>query len=331
MSLARRSSVRCTGGDEYRYHPFMNKIFPTAARSASFAHAVLEDAFSYYGMCDASAAAALGPDLFVVANDERNQLQVYRRGVARHVAEVDLSPFLGTKKDKESDLEGAASVGERIYWISSHGRDKKGKFTESRHRFFATQLRNGELVPVGRPYAGLLNDMLAAPQLQRYPLAQASGLMPEADGAFNIEGLTATPLGALLIGLRNPVARGMALLIPLLNPAAVIDGETATLGEAIELDLGGLAIRSIDLVVDTYVIVAGPPADRGRFALFQWSGKAQERPVEVAQNDFGGLRPEGMFAIPNTRKLQILSDDGGKQAKDMLPGHQSFRSVTITL
>ncbi len=290
-----------------------------------------DDAFVYYGMCDASAAAALGPDLFVVANDERNQLHVYRRGVPRHVAEVDLSAFLGTKQDKESDLEGAATIGERIYWISSHGRNKKGKLDERRHRFFATELKDGELVPVGRPYANLLNDMIAAPQLQRYPLAQASGLTPEANGAFNIEGLAATPQGGVLIGLRNPAPRGLALVVELRNPAEVVNGASAVFGEGIELDLGGLAVRSIELLEDAYVIVAGPPADQGRFALYRWSGKAHEAPVEVAHENFGVLRPEAIFAIPGTGKLQILSDDGGEHVKQMAQHEQSFRSVTVSL
>ena len=282
-------------------------------------------------MCDASAAAALGPDLFVVANDERNVLKVYRRGVARHVAEVDLAGFLGTKADKESDLEGAATIGDRIYWISSHGRNKKGKRIESRHRFFATELSNGELVPMGAPYTGLLEDMIAAPQLQGYPLESASGLTPEADGAFNIEGLAATAQGGVLIGLRNPAPRGMALVIALLNPAEVIDGARALLGDAIELDLGGLAIRSMELVNDAYIIVAGAPADQGHFSLFQWSGIAQDKVVAIAHDHFGELRPEALFAIPGTGKLQILSDDGGDHVKGMPESEQSFQSVTVTL
>ncbi len=291
----------------------------------------LNDAFTYSGMCDASAAAALGPDLFVVANDERNQLKVYRRGVARQVDEVDLSGFLGTKVDKESDLEGAATIGERIYWISSHGRNKKGKHVEIRHRFFATELRDGKLVPVGSPYTGLLADMIAAPHLQQYPFAQASSLMPEADGAFNIEGLAATPQGGVLIGLRNPAPRGLALVIPMLNPAQVVDGARAVFGDGIELDLGGLAIRSMELVEDAYIIVAGPPADHGRFALFRWSGAANEAPVEIPHDDFGALRPEAIFAIPGTRMLQILSDDGGEHVKQMAQHEQCFKSVTVRL
>ena len=54
-------------------------------------------------MCDVSAAAAIGPDLFVVANDERNQLKVYRRNDGVEEEEIDLSEFLDTKVDKESD------------------------------------------------------------------------------------------------------------------------------------------------------------------------------------------------------------------------------------
>ncbi len=212
----------------------MTKIPPTATLLATSLPATLDDAFVYRGMCDASAAAAIGPDLFVVANDERNQLKVYRRGAPAEVDEIDLSDFLSTKVDKESDLEGAATIGERIYWISSHGRNKKGKFQERRHRFFATELRDGSLVPVGKPYTKLLDDMIAAPQLRQYGLAAASEKMPEETGAFNIEGLAATPDGGLLIGLRNPAP----LVIPLLNPAQVIQGAAAQLGEAVKLDLG---------------------------------------------------------------------------------------------
>ena len=277
-------------------------------------------------MCDASAAAAIGPDLFVVANDERNQLKVYRRNHSVEEEEIDLSEFLDTKVDKESDLEGAATIGERIYWISSHGRNKKGKFQEGRHRFFATELRNGKLIPVGKPYTRLLDDMIAASQLQQYGLAEASARMPEEVGAFNIEGLSATPHGGVLIGLRNPAP----LVIELLNPAQVIEGEPAQLGQVVKLDLGGLAIRSMELVGEAYMIIAGPHADHGDFALYRWSGQAQDRPVRLAHQDFDKVRPEALFAIPGTRQLQILSDDGGAHVKELAQAEQTFQSVTVT-
>lgn len=305
----------------------------TATLLADALHARLEDHFTYRGMCDASAAAALGEDLFVVANDERNQLKIYRRGVADPVEVLDLSDFLGTKKNKESDLEGAATIGERIYWISSHGRNRKGEVQERRCRFFATERGKGKarLDPVGKAYSGLLDDMIAADELKKYPIAQASGLMPEADGAFNIEGLAATPAGTLLIGLRNPAPQGKALVLHLLNPEKVVEGERAEFGQAFELDLGGLAIRSMELVGLAYMIVAGPPADHGEFALYRWSGTQGDAPQQLVHEDFEGVRPEALFAIPGTRKVQILSDDGGAHVKEMAEEEQTFRSITVVL
>src|SRR5687767_5863356 len=108
----------------------------------------------FTGACDASAAVALNHDLFVVANDEDNILRVYSRSrPGPPVSRVDFTGFLRPeKKTEESDLEAAAQVGERIYWISSHGRNAKGKERETRHRFFATtaEVTNGaaKLQPV---------------------------------------------------------------------------------------------------------------------------------------------------------------------------------------
>ena len=296
--------------------------------------ATFDDAFVYRGMCDASAAAALGEDLFVVANDENNRLLVYRRGQAVAVAQVDLSAFLDTARDEESDLEGAATIGQRIYWISSHGRNKNGKVRKSRYRFFATEAsgKDARVQPVGIAYAGLLDDMIATGHLDKYALKNASSQTPEAQGALNIEGLAATLFGGLLIGMRNPAPEGMALIVPLLNPAEVVDGKAAPrFGDAIELDLGGLAIRSIELVGLAYFIVAGPPGDKGKFALYQWSGDAQDAPLRLQHAAFDTLRPEALFAIPGTRKIALLSDDGGPHVKELDETEQTFRSVTLTL
>lgn len=303
----------------------------SATLLADALHASVEAPFTYRGMCDASAAAPLGPDRFVVANDERNQLKIYQRGRPDPVDVVDLSEFLGTRAHKESDLEGAATVGERIYWISSHGRNKKGEVQERRHRFFATDIVGGTVKPVGRPYANLLADMIACEHLQQYDLDAAASMTPEADGAFNIEGLAATPEGTLLIGLRNPAPRGKALVIPLLNPGDVVQGERASYGPAIELDLGGLAVRSLELVNGIYLIVAGPPADHGSFALYIWSGQPGEQAVLLLMEELSGVRPEALFAIPGASCVQILSDDGGKHAKSLSETAQEFRSVTVTL
>jgi hypothetical protein len=304
-----------------------------AERVAHLPHSHIEETFTYRGMCDASAAAALDAHHFVVANDERNQLKIYQRGAADPVDVVDLAPFLGTKQNKESDLEGAATIGDRIYWISSHGRNGKGEEQERRYRFFATEALTREpwVRPVGKPYTRMLDDLVAADELKPYKLAEAASRAPKLDGGFNIEGLAATPEGDLLIGLRNPAPAGKALVVHLRNPAEVVEGEKAQFGQVAELDLGGRAIRSIELVGLAYMIVAGPTGKTGDFALYRWSGDADEAPLELGHVDFTQARPEALFAIPGTRMVQILSDDGGAHCKDIPEEEQSFRSVVVRL
>ncbi|MDI1259978.1 DUF3616 domain-containing protein [Aquabacterium sp.] len=300
--------------------------------------ALARDTFSYRGLCDASAAVALDANHFVVADDERNTLVVYRHGQADAVAALDVSAFLGTRADKESDLEGAASIGPRTYWVSSHGRNSEGKRQDRRLRFFATEVSSTappgppKLTTVGKAYSGLLEDLMAAPSLAAFKLADAAAKAPEAEGGLNIEGLAATPEGHLLIGFRSPMPKQRALLVPLENPAEVIDhGARARWGQAIQLDLGGRGIRSIDRVGAAYLIVAGPRADQGSFALYRWSGDSAQGPVLVKGVDFKGLHPEALFAVPGTQGFQVLSDDGQRQhlglaCKALPRGWQGFRS-----
>lgn len=74
-------------------------------------------------MCDASAVVALSGDLFAVGNDEDNTLRIYKaKEGGPPVDTLDLSKFLKVdEKFPETDLEGAAWLGDRIFWITSHG------------------------------------------------------------------------------------------------------------------------------------------------------------------------------------------------------------------
>lgn len=291
----------------------------------------------YQGPCDASAATALDAEHFVVGADEGDTLTIYRRSEVAAVGSVDLSRFLGTKTGKESDIEAAAAIGTRIYWITSHGRNGKGQVQHSRHRFFATDIVPGQppaLKPVGEPYTRLLRDMESAAALKPYKLGDAARLPAEAEGGLNIEGLAATPEGALLIGFRNPLPHRQALIVPLQNPAELIAGKTARFGAPIELDLGRRGIRSIERFGGGYLIVAGPTADAGSFALFKWSGNAGDAATPVAGVDLKDLRPEALFAIPPGKEVQLLSDDGGilvrgVECKKLPRPSQTFRSLII--
>jgi hypothetical protein len=93
-------------------------------------------------MCDASAAVAIAPTMFIVANDEDNMLRVYwHNKPGKPVHEFDLSSFLEPEPKQEADIEGVTRLGDRVYWITSHGTNKDGKQRPSRHRLFATVVK----------------------------------------------------------------------------------------------------------------------------------------------------------------------------------------------
>jgi len=289
---------------------------------------------TYRGLCDASAAEATDAQHFVVASDEDNVLRLYTRGEPEPIGQLSLDGVLGTGR-READIEGAARIGSRLYWISSHGRNSSGKRREERLRLFATDAEDGLLQPAGAAYTRLLDDLLAAPTLQHLKLDQAAQLAPEAPGGLNIEGLAATPEGGLLIGFRNPIPNGRALVVPLLNPAEVVEhGRTAQFGEPVLLPLRNRGVRSIERIGGAYWIVAGPTADRGSFSLYRWSGRAGDAPQLQDSAAFTGLQPEALFAWPGSGELQFLSDDGGLDVagtpcKKLPPARQAFRAVVM--
>ncbi len=310
----------------------------------------------YTGMCDASAAVALGHGRFVVADDELDVLRIYQKSASAPVGSLDLIDYLhnrkGTDKNHEGDIEGAAVIGDRIYWISSHARKgKDGSVDPHRQRLFATTMAgtgNAATVTLAPepPYESLLADLVAAPGFA--VLAEASKFGPEdapPKEGLNIEGLAATPDGALLIGFRSPQPGKMALVVPLANPAELIAGKGKVkpkFGALIRLDLGGRGIRSFERVGSDYLIVAGPRGEakdssvKPAFALYRWSGPGGAAPKKVHDLDQGSFRPEALFFDPDSKELVMLSDDGDEAVgamkckdKDLAAKNKSFRVMRM--
>lgn len=276
----------------------------------------------YRDACDASAAVLAPAGLIVVADDESNVLRVFDTAKpGRPVSSYNLSKHLDAV-DAEADIEGAARLGDRVYWITSHGRNSKGKRKPERHRLFATRVTAGSdgarIEPVGGAFADLAKTLAADPRFKALGLADAVGgegsdpdLAPEKDG-LNIEGLAATADGAqLLIALRNPRREGKALIVPLRNPGAVVElGARPDFGDPVRLDLGGLGIRSIEYceACEAHLIVAGSHTDGANFALHLW--KEGSRPERV--QTLSGLTPEALVIDEAGRRALLLSDDGDK-------------------
>lgn len=291
----------------------------------------------FTGMCDASAAVALDTDLFAAANDEDNMLRFYRLSQpGKPVQTCNLNRLLfGKKKSPEMDIEAAARLGPRVFWITSHGRDTAGKPAPDRGRLFALEFTlqgpNVEVKPVGRVYTNLVADLAREPKLARFRLGEAAKLSAkEADG-FNIEALTDTPDGMLLIGFRSPVPEGRALLVPLLNPDELLTGQPPRFGEPILLNLGGLGLRGMDSTKDGYYLIAGPDEEKAESRLYFWPGGMAE-PKPLAGVSFTGVNPEGICFHDATERADflVLSDDGnrklgGRACRDLPKSQRQFR------
>jgi len=239
------------------------------------------------------------------------------------------------------DLEGAARLGNAVYWIASHGRNASGKFAPNRHRFFALEIPDA-LPPLGVRRLGLvitnLVDAMAADErLARFQLNAAARRAPKARGGLSIEALTATPEGTLLIGFRNPIPEGRALLVPLLNPNGMLADESPQFGDALLLDLGGYGLRGMASTLNGYYLIAGSADGAGKSALFFWSGGTNV-PERVSAIGFDGLNPEAIcFPDPSDHtECLILSDDGarklgGMDCKDLPESERRFRGYRIAL
>jgi len=281
----------------------------------------------------------------MVASDEDNTLRLYHRdqgGAALHEFALDSFLEVGPKR-REVDIEGAAALGGRSFWIGSHGRSRKGKLRPNRTRFFAVKIepKNGETVVSGsgRPYKDLLQDLLQSPELASFDLARAAEMAPNEAGALNIEGLAATPDGRLLIGFRSPVPNGKALVVPLENPHQVVEGQAARLGSPVLLDLGGSGVRSFEWVPEArrFLIVAGPHADGGPLHLYDWTGEPSDAPVSLTSLP-SDLRPEALLHFPgeSATSVLLLSDDGsrkiaGTPCKALDASRRRFRGTWLDL
>lgn len=283
------------------------------------------------GMANASAAVMLDDHWFAVASDESNIVQVYPvDSDGPSVAGLDLSHFAGVfGGSTEIDLEGAARIGDRIYWIGSHGRNRDGKPRPNRQRLLATRIEKDgttmRLVPEGKAYPGLLNDLLSDPRYEKLGLRRAAANSPE-QGGINIEGLGATADGGLLVGFRSPLVDGKTLLVPLLNPAEMVEGGKARLGDPVLLDLGGLGVRDLVRAGTEQFIIGGGVKGREKAKLFRWAGGTSPA-EEVKGTGFKHFNPEALAVIGSGAELEllVLSDDGNRQKKSADPAFRSFR------
>ncbi|MFC8229194.1 hypothetical protein [Streptomyces sp. NPDC057287] len=322
----------------------------TATKKLSYAAsaAVQNSADTRYvtGSSDASAAVDVGGGYAVVADDESNVLRLYDLAASgAPVRTWDVASKLGVSK--EIDIEGAARVGNTVYWTGSLGNNKDGEYKADRNTVFTTTVTGSGAstqLTVGGKYRKLRDDLVAWDEANgdRYGFAEGTedGEAPKQIDGFNVEGLEFAPgsTSTAYVGFRAPLvppaSGGKALIVPVTNFDKVAgSGAKAVFGTPIELDLGGLTIRDIRRnAADQYLIVAGSwEADDNSdpYALYSWDGVAAHAPVKRATlptTDPGGW--EAVVSVPDLTvagtRAQVITDAGaadlygdGTEAKDL--------------
>lgn len=243
-----------------------------------------------------SALAARNGLLWLGGDEGRSLYRLQRLGEHRYgdLRPVKLTDFglAGGKDDGESDIEGLALDGDRLWLVGSHSLrrrkhdDNKGEplslleqDKQSRNAHVLGCLRlNGEGLPVaGQRLAfdaaagrDALSQFLAAD-----PLIAPFLNIPSKENGLDIEGIAARA-ERLLVGLRGPVLRGIALVLDLHLDGIESNG-SSTLTLAAQrcryLQLNGLAVRDLAVVPgsDDVLVLAGPTMTvAGPCYLYRW-------------------------------------------------------------
>lgn len=240
-----------------------------------------------------SALASRAGMLWLGGDEGRSLYRMKRLDEHRYgeLCEVKLKDFglAGGKDGGESDIEGLSLDADRLWLVGSHSLRRR-KHNDDRGEplhLHDKQSRNAHVLGClrldseGRPVAGqrLAFDP-AAPRdaltaaLATDPRLAPFLMIPSKDNGLDIEGIAARG-ERVLVGLRGPVLRGIALVVDLQLGGLDDDGPTLSLERwrCRHLQLSGLAVRDLAVVPgsDDVLVLAGPTMTlAGPCYIYRW-------------------------------------------------------------
>lgn len=232
---------------------------------------------------------------------------------------VDPRPLVVAGLKAMRDLESIAPAPDGgLYVLSSQSSSKKGKRTKTRECLVHISLDGGQATATRTVYLAELLDAAGADTRAALGLGSTS--------ALEIEGLTTTAEGGLLLGLKSPLdADGNAIIWHLRDPDQLLaTGELAAgrltrwgglrlavtaagssvpggISELLELGDGTLLVASTPSA-------ANAPTDQIG-ALVSVAGRAGLASPRLVR-EFPGLRPEGLARTPDDDGIMIVFDAG---------------------
>ncbi|MCY1070210.1 HlyD family efflux transporter periplasmic adaptor subunit [Nannocystis sp. RBIL2] len=260
-------------------------------------------------------------DRFVIASDDtgladRDEHAPWLFTMDRH-GRLDASPLVVSGIDGFSDLEAIAPAPEDgLYVLASQSRSRKGKRPAARQVFARIAVTAGG--------ATLEASVSLAEQLERDPaLLAALGLADTAE--LDLEGMTATAGGGLLLGLKQPLdAEQRAPIWHLPHPDALLAGATPSAAGLRRLGAVALRVETnggpvpggiselLELPDGSLLIAAtasGADPQRQDGGLWHAAGIDDLAHARLLRR-FPGLKPEGLALRPDGQAIVLVFDTG---------------------
>ena len=257
-----------------------------------------------------SGAVVLSDGKVLVVEDECERtlqlLEIGKDGKIKELGTPKMNQMTKRGLEKKvNDVEGVTTNGKsQVYLIASHSTNKKHKHKKAREQIVRLRYKDGKFSHF-QHYHGLLKALK-----KLHPKLNSSSRKHKKE--VNIEALSWNYGNkSLLIGLRSPLIKGKAVVVPLKNPNAIFDkAEEAKLAQPILLDLEGNGIRAMswDEEKQGYWIVAGSVGKRkDSFALWFWDKKKRQLKIAYKDRDIGYA--EGVTPIKGMG-LFLVQDNG---------------------
>lgn len=291
-----------------------------------------------------SALAARDGRMWLGGDEGRNLYSLRRLGDHHYGEATTLKledvGLAGSKEEGESDIEGLARDGKRLWLVGSHSRRRRKHDTDKGEPLTLVEERSPNTHLLGCLRLDEDGEVVAGSG-QRLALDFATGTdaltralaadgrigpflaLPSKDNGLDMEGLTARE-DRVLVGLRGPVLRGIALVLDLRLGGLDTDGSTLTLEHLHHryLQLSGLAVRDLAVVPgsDDVLLLAGPTMTQtGPCYLYRWRDALKSKSPE-ASGVFQVEEPEPVLWIRDGRPGRPILDKKNPPGSDKPEG-----------
>lgn len=253
-----------------------------------------------------SGLAVVG-NYLLIGSDEGNHIQVLEK-ISASVYKVAAKPVQLADEATETDVEGIAASGDRVYVVGSHStkrkkvkknktrkknrkRMKEVEHEESRDQVFELKVdpQSGGVKPE--------SSMSLVDNIRQDELLKLFVDIPSKENGIDIEGIAADG-DKLFFGFRGPILRGNYVPV-------MIRQRSSPSHELRFVNLGGLGIRDMARVKDGFLILAGPMGDGpGSYSLYFWTG---EDDIPGRDNTMRAIAKLGDFPTIKNGKAEGLA------------------------